>query len=239
VRYFFYVLIIVIISASHIGTSLADGPIDSLSIQISQSTISIDSFGSTSIDDKAITYKVFATSIINKNLAVEYGFMNLGKYKASYDITAGKLQFIESHTIDFSKTMFASLKLGTSINDMQSPGADVSPHNMPASPSRNDFYLSVKAGILLWQANLDMEGRMYDSGSLYDTYGASSDDNGFSTFYGIGIERGFSNNLIVGLNWDLYNKVGEGAKLKNIDGSTQKYSGRSVESIGLTFTYVF
>ena len=228
---YYHVVITAVISASYIGPSLADSPLDTLSLQISQSSISIDSFGAKSVNDKAQSYKLYASSKINNNVFIEYGFMNLGKFEAKYNISGGGLQFIESHTVDFSKNLFSSIKVGTTISGIPSYTVNETPRDsVSLYPPKNEFYFSAKVGVLLWQANLDMEGKIYDSGSLYDSYGASSDDYGFSTFYGIGIERGFNNNLIFGLNWEFYNKVGKDAVLKNIDGSTQKYSGRNVES---------
>lgn len=228
----FHILIVTFILTSYSSISLAKNPIDYLSLQIGENSISIDSFGATSIKDTSLSYKLFAVTNINNNLMVEYGFMNLGVYKANYDISVGTFQFIEKHKVDFSKSLFTSIKLGSIIPYRYSDYKTDYPPN-------DKFYFYLRLGAVLWQADLEMDGYMYDSGSPYGPYGATSHDRGLSTFYGIGAEYKFTKYFIFSLNWELYSKVGDGATLKYIDGTTKKYSGRNVESIGLGVTYIF
>lgn len=98
---------------------------------------------------------------------MEYGYKDLGEYTASYDFTVGSFRFVESHKVDFSRTIYVGLVAKASIAEILKA--------FELKPALEKVYAHVALGGLLWRAELEMEGTFYDSGTLLSPYGATGD----------------------------------------------------------------
>jgi hypothetical protein len=209
----------------------AEGIIAYAGFDIHQASINLDETGATSMEDEANGFGLFAASRLYKKLYLEYGFKDLGEYSASYDFTVGSFRFVESHKVDFSRTLYAGLVLKASIAEMLDA--------LGLSKALDKVYVNIAAGGVLWRADLEMEGSLYDSGTLLSPYGATGDGDGLSGYYEFGLGYRIGENFILSLTADTYIDVGKGVELQLLDGSKEEFAGRNVETIGLGLAYMF
>lgn len=209
----------------------AEGIFSYAGFTVHQATVNLDASGATSIEDEATGFGLFAASRLYKQLFLEYGYRDLGEYSASYDFTVGSFRFVESHTLDFSRSLYAGLVFKSTIADiMQALGF---------KPTLDKVYLDVALGGLLWHATMAMSGDLYDSGTLLGPYGATGDDVGLSSYYAIGAGYGIGQHWLLALTLSTAVDVGRGTEMQLLDGTQQEFSGRNVETIGLGLTYMF
>lgn len=209
----------------------AGGIISYAGFNVHQASIDMDEYGATSVEDEAYGFGLFAASRLYKNLHLEYGYKDLGEYTASYDFTVGSFRFVESHQVDFSQTIYAGLVLKASMGEMMD--------DEEQSPVLKKIYLHAALGALLWKAKLEMDGTLYDSGTLLSSYGATGDDTGFSNYFEFGLGYEIGENYILTLTINTYINVGKGVEMQLLDGTTQEYAGIDVETVGLGVTYMF
>ena len=209
----------------------AEGLIAYAGFNVHQASVNLDESGATSMEDEANGFGLFAASRLYKNLYLEYGYKDLGEYTASYDFTVGSFRFVESHKIDFSRTIYVGLIAKASIGEIL--------EQFELNPAFNKVFVHVALGGLLWRAELEMDGTLYDSGTLLSPYGATSNDTGLSSYYEFGLGYRLSESLMLTLAMDTYIDVGKGAELQLLDGSQEEYAGRNVETVGLALTYIF
>ena len=69
--------------------------------------------------------------------------------------------------------------------------------------------------------------------------GATGDDTGFSGYYELGLGYRISENFILAIIADTYVDVGKGTELQLLDGSKEEFSGKDVETVGLSLSYMF
>jgi hypothetical protein len=174
---------------------------------------------------------VFAASRLYKKLYLEFGYKDLGEYSADYDFTVGSFRIVETHKVEFSRTIYAGFVLKPSIAEILSV--------FELKPVLDRVYVQLAVGGLLWRAELEMEGSLYDSGTLLSPYGATGDDTGFSGYYELGLGYQISEHFILALTADTYIDVGEGVELQLLDGSKEESSGKDVETVGLSLSYMF
>ena len=209
----------------------AEGLIAYAGFDAHQASVNLDESGATSIEDETYGFGLFAASRLYKKLYLEYGYKDLGKYTASYDFTVGSFRFVESHKVDFSRTIYTGLVLKASIGEILD--------DVELNPVLKKIYVHVALGGLLWRAELEMDGTLYDSGTLLSPYGATGDDVGLSSYYEFGLGYRLSESFMLTLTMDTYINVGRGVELQLLDGSKVEYEGRNVETVGLALTYMF
>lgn len=209
----------------------AEGKIAYAGFNFQRASINLDGFGAISMEEEANGYGLFAGSRLYKNLYLEYGYKDLGEYTASYDYTLGAFRFVESHKVDFSQAIYVGLVLKVSIGEIL--------EDVELNSVLEKVYMHVALGGLLWRAELEMDGNLYDTGSLLSPYGATGDDVGLSNYFEFGVGYRLSENFILTLTMDSYLDVGKGVKLQLLDGSQEEYAGRNVDTVGLGFTYTF
>jgi hypothetical protein len=209
----------------------AEGLISYAGFNVHQASVNLDEFGATSIEDETYEFGLFAASRLYKNLYLEYGYNDLGEYTASYDFTVGSFRFVESHKVDFSRTIYVGLVAKASIAEILEA--------FELKPALEKVYAHVALGGLLWRAELEMEGTLYDSGTLLSPYGATGDDTGLSGYYEFGLGYEISENYILALTLKTYLDVGKGVELQLLDGTKKEYAGIDVDTVGLGFTYMF
>lgn len=208
---------------------VAGGFISYAGFNIHQTSVNLDEFGATSIEDEATGFGLFAASRLNKILYLEYGYRDLGEYSAEYDFTVGSFRFIESHKVDFSQSLYAGFVLKASIGEI------LNKHKY----NLDKVYLHAALGGLLWRAQLEMDGELYDSGTLLSPYGATGDDVGLSSYYELGLGYGIGEKFLLTLTFNTAIDVGKGTELQLDDGSQQEFDGKNVEAIGLGLVYLF
>ena len=213
------------------SVAMAEGLFAYAGINYNRASINIDETGATSVEDEANTFKVFAASRLYKNLYLEYGYQDLGEYTASYDFTVGNFRFVESHTVDFSQSLYTGLVIKTSIGEMLEQSG--------FSPALEKVYVHLGIGATLWKADLGMEGELFDTGTLLGPYGATGDDIGLSSYYEFGLGYRLTASLLLTLSMETHVDVGKGLELQLLDGSKQEFEGRNVENIGIGITYMF
>jgi hypothetical protein len=209
----------------------SEGLISYAGINVNQASVNIDESGATSIEDKSTGFGLFAASRLYKNLYLEYGYKDLGRYTASYDFTLGSFRFVESHKLDFSNSIYAGLVLKASLGEILD--------GFELSPGFKKVYLQAAVGGLFWQAKMEMDGTLYDSGTLLSPYGATGDDSGFSDYLEFGLGYQISEKFILTLTMDTYFNVGRGVELQLLDGTREEYAGMNVDTVGLGLTYMF
>ena len=209
----------------------AEGLIAYAGFDVHQASVNLDESGATAMEDETYGFGLFAASRLYKNLYLEYGYKDLGEYTASYDFTVGSFRFVESHKIDFSRTIYVGLVAKASIGEIL--------EQFELNPAFNKVFVHVALGGLLWRAELEMDGTLYDSGTLLSPYGATGDDVGLSSYYEFGLGYRLSESFILTLTMDTYIDVGRGVELQLLDGSQEEYAGRNVETVGLALTYIF
>lgn len=216
---------------NYTSTVAAEGIIAYAGFDIHQASINLDETGATSMEDEANGFGVFAASRLYKKLYLEYGYKDLGEYSASYDFTVGSFRFVETHKVEFSRTIYAGFVLKPSIADILTA--------FELKPVMDRVYVQLALGGLLWRSKLEMEGTLYDSGTLLSPYGATGDDTGFSGYYELGLGYRISENFILAIIADTYVDVGKGTELQLLDGSKEEFSGKDVETVGLSLSYMF
>lgn len=209
----------------------SEGLIAYAGLNFNRASINLDGGSATSMEDQANGFSLFAASRLYKKLYLEYGYKDLGEYSASYDFTKGSFRFLESHKVDFSRTLYTGLVLKASIGKIL--------EQYKLNPAFDKVYIHAALGGLLWRAELEMEGSLYDSGILLSPYGAIGDDIGLSSYYELGLGYQLHENFILTLTVDTYINVGRGVELQRLDGSREEYEGRNVETVGLGLTYMF
>lgn len=215
--------LLVVLLIGHASVAKAGEIIEYIGVNLNQASINIDSFGATSIDDESSGYKLLAASRLSKHFFLEYGYQDLGEYKASYDFTVGTFRFVESHSLNFSQSIFVALKARSNLGRILSENVSI----------------HFELGAMLCQTELEMNGYLYDSGTPFAPYGASGDDISLSGYYGFGLGYRLNKRIILTLNGDIYLNVGKGVKLQHLDGSQKEYAGRDIESLGLSLSYMF
>jgi len=209
----------------------AEGIISYAGFNVHQASVNLDDVGATSIEDESNGFSLFAASRLSQNIYLEYGYKDLGEYTASYDFTLGSFRFEETHKVDFSQTIYLGLVLKASIADILQA--------FQFKPALEKAYMHVAFGGLLWRAEMEMEGNLYDSGTLLSPYGATGDDTGLSGYYEFGLGYQLGKNYILTLTINTYLDVGKGAELQLLDGSKEDYPGINVDTIGLGLAYMF
>lgn len=227
-----HIFLLLVAITSYSAFLQAETNTTSLNLSLTHNAIKISDFGAVSMDDSSTGYKLYITTNISEYFSIEYGLQSLGEYTAEYDITVGTFQFLESHSIDFSKSLFAALRLTASLKDTLTDMED-----------RPDFldstYLYFKAGVTIWEAELNMDGFMYDAGTPYGPYGAHAKETGISTYYGFSIGYQASAHMVISIGWELHKNFGKGIELEYLDGSTDEYSGKDIKVIVIDVSYVF
>ena len=216
---------------SYTSVVAAEGIIAYAGFDIHQASVNLDANGATSMEDTSNGFALFAASRLYKKLYLEYGIKDLGEYSASYDFTVGSFRFVESHQVDFSRMIYAGLVLKASIAEILDA--------LGLSKALDKVYVNVAAGGLLWRADMEMEGTLYDSGTLLSPYGATGDGDGLSGYYELGIGYLIGEHFMVSLTADNYIDVGKGVELQLLDGTREEYAGMNVETIGLSLAYMF
>ena len=107
------------------------------------------------------------------------------------------------------------------------------------NPFLENVYVHVALGALFWQAKLEMDGTLYDSGTLLSPYGATGDDTGFSHYYEFGLGYRLGKSFVLTLTVNSYVDVGKGVEMQLRDGTQKEYAGMDVDTVGLGFTYMF
>lgn len=216
---------------TYASNAAADGIIAYTGFSVHQASVNLDDFGATSIEDEATGFGLFAASRLYKKLYLEYGYKDLGEYSASYDFTVGSFRFVESHKLDFSKNIYAGFVFKATIAEMMEA--------IGVKPVLEKVYFNVALGGLLWRAELEMEGELFDSGTLLSPYGATGDDTGLSSYYELGLGYGIGRRLILSLTLNTFVDVGRGAELQLLDGTRQEFEGRNIDTVGLGLIYMF
>lgn len=209
----------------------ADGLFSYAGFDVHQASVNLDEFGATTIEDESYGFSLFAASRLSKNIYLEYGYKDLGEYTASYDFTLDSFHFVESHKVDFSQTIYLGLVLKASIADILQA--------FKFKPALEKAYMHVAFGGLLWRAEMEMDGALYDSGTLLSPYSATGDDTGLSGYYEFGLGYLPGKNYMVTLTFNTYLDVGKGAELQLLDGSKEEHPGINVDTIGLGLAYMF
>jgi hypothetical protein len=209
----------------------AEGLIAYAGFNYHQASINLDEYGATSVEDETYGFGVYAASRLYKKLYLEYGYQDLGEYTASYDFTVGSFRFVESHNVNFSQTFYTGLVLKASISNIL--------YGVELNPAFEKIYVHIALGGLFWRAQLEMDGDLYDTGTLLSTYGATGDDTGVSGYYGFGLGYEISEHYILSLTLNTYLDVGKGVELQLLDGTQKEYAGIDVDTVGLSFTYMF
>jgi hypothetical protein len=209
----------------------ADGLISYAGLNIHYSSVNLDEFGATSLEDDSVGFSLFAASRLYKKLYLEYGYKDLGKYTADYDFTVGSFRLVESHSADFSTNIYTGLVLKASLADIFD--------GVELSSGLGKVYLHAGLGALLWSAKLEMSGELYDSSTLLSPYSGSGDDNGLSHYFELGMGYELNTKLILNLIFSTYFDVGRGIDLQRHDGSQEEYSGIDIDTASLGLTYSF
>ena len=111
---------------------------------------------------------------------------------------------------------------------------------MPNNSLGDDrFYFNLGIGALLWRAEFEMEGLLYDTGSPYSPYGATGDGRGISEYYQIGLDYKLGHSYMLSITFNKYINVGKGSDLLLLDGNKSSYEGRTIEALGLNLSYMF
>ena len=209
----------------------ADGLFSYAGLNIHYSSVNLDEFGATSLEDDAVGFSLFAASRLYKNIHLEYGYKDLGKYSADYDFTVGSFRLVESHKTDFSKNLYAGLTLKPGMADLFE---GIEPDN-----GLGKLYLHAGLGALLWSSKLEMSGELYDNGTLLSPYSGTGDDNGVSYYFELGLGYKLNTSLMLNLIFSTYFDVGRGIDLKRHDGSTEEFSGIDIDTASLGLSYSF
>jgi hypothetical protein len=224
-------LLVSVLTLYYTSVVAADGLFSYAGFNVHQASVNMDDFGATSIEDETYSFGLFAASRLYQNLYLEYGYQDLGGYTASYDFDVGSFRFVESHKIDFSRTIYVGLVAKASIAEIMKA--------FEFKPVLEKVYAHVALGGLLWRAELEMEGTLYDSGTLLSPYGAKGDDTGLSGYYEFGLGYQLGESYILTLTLNTYLDVGKGVELQLVDGTKKDYAGIDIDTIGLGFTYMF
>jgi len=209
----------------------AEGFFSYAGFNIHHASANLDEDGSTSMEDEAIGFSLFAASRLYKKLHLEYGYKDLGKYTADYDFTVGSFRLVESHKIDFSQAIYTGLILKASLGEIL--------ESTELNPGLAKLYLHIGLGALLWNAELEMTGDLYDSGTLLSPYGATGDDTGLSHYFELGLGYELNKKLILNLIISTYFDVGKGVELQRLDGSQEEFQGKDIDTVNLGLTYMF
>ena len=73
----------------YIGVSIGQSKVDLDKSEIDASLAALGLGGSTSVDDKGDSFKIFGGYQLNRNLALELGYVNFGKFTSNTTITSG------------------------------------------------------------------------------------------------------------------------------------------------------
>ena len=203
-------------------------------VNIQRTSISLDGFGATSLEDIANAYGVYAGSRLYKNLYLEYGYRNLGKYTANYDLTLGAFRFVENHKLNFSQNIYLGFVLRIALGELFRNDEEV---------ERDSFieklHIHFSLGGLLWRTEFEMDGNLYDTGILLGPYSAIGDDVGLSSYVEIGVGYELNESYILTLTANSYLHVGRGAEMRLHDGSMDEFEGRNINTVGLGIIYMF
>ena len=224
-------LLVFVLTLYYTSVVEAEGLISYAGINVHQASVDIDEFGAISKEDKSIGFGLFAGTRLYKKLYLELGYKDLGKYTADYDFTVGSFRLVESHKVDFSQSIYAGLVLKSSIGEMLD--------DFEVNPFLENVYVHVALGALFWQAKLEMDGTLYDSGTLLSPYGATGDDTGFSHYYEFGLGYRLGKSFVLTLTVNSYVDVGKGVEMQLRDGTQKEYAGMDVDTVGLGVTYMF
>ena len=224
----FLIFVLILFCSS---VSLAEGLFSYAGFNVHQASLSMDDFGTTSIDDESYGFGLFAASRLYKNLHLEYGYNDLGEYNADYDFTLGSFRFVESHHVNISQTVYAGLVFKSSISDIF--------YAYEMSPAFSKTYVHIALGGLFWRTQIEMEGDLYDSGTLLSPYGATGDDTGLSSYFELGLGYGIGKHYILTMIFNTYFDVGKGVELQLRDGTKKEYDGLDVDTVGLELSYMF
>ena len=209
----------------------ADGLFSYAGLNIHYSSVNLDEFGATSLEDDAVGFSLFAASRLYKKIYLEYGYIDLGKYTADYDFTVGSFRLVESHSTDFSKNIYTGLILKASLADIM--------ESVEPDSGLGKLHLHAGAGALLWSAQLEMSGELYDSDTLLSPYSGTGDDNGLSYYFELGMGYQLNTKLILNLIFSTYFDVGRGIDLQRHDGNQEEFSGIDIDTASLGLTYLF
>ena len=136
-------------------------------ISLNRTSIQLDKAGALSSNDNAATSRIFAATKLNQHQYIEYAIQDLGKYDAQYDFTVGNFRFVESHDIDFSKTLSVGLITRVSLNKLINQlELELEDEQLNDNLGYDRFYFHLGIGALLWRAELEMKGLLYDTGTL-------------------------------------------------------------------------
>ncbi|MGD9390932.1 MAG: outer membrane beta-barrel protein [Thioalkalispiraceae bacterium] len=135
------------------------------------------SLQSGSVDDSDNGVSVFIGNRIDNNLAVEFGYIDLGKTTFSGVSSGGVIwnPGAVSGSMEFSGLQLAGIAF---------------------APISNIMEVYLKAGIFFWDADVSISNTVFGSGS------GSEDDN--DLFYGIGFQYNFLNGAGIRLGWESY-----------------------------------
>lgn len=227
----FLSFLLLTLTTLHTSVAVAEGLFSYVGVNVHYSSVNLDEFGATSLEDDAAGFSLFAASRLYKNLYLEYGYKDLGKYSADYDFTVGSFRLVESHKADFSTNIYTGLTLKPNMADIF--------EGIEADSGLGKLYLHAGLGVLLWSSKLEMSGELYDSGILLSPYSGTGDDNGVTYYFELGMGYELSANLILNLIFSTYFDVGRGIDLQRHDGSTEEFSGIDIDTASLGFTYSF
>lgn len=204
-------------------------------ISLNTTSIQLDKAGALTSNENAVASRIFAATKLNQHLYLEYAIQDLGKYDAKYDFTVGNFRFVESHDIDFSKTLSVGLITRISFNEFIT---HLDPE-LKDDSVHDQFYFNLGIGALLWRAELEMKGLLYDTGTPYKPYGATGDGMSVSEYYQIGLDYKLDKSYMLSITFNKYVDIGRGTNLCLLNGGKSRYAGRTVETLGVNISYMF
>jgi hypothetical protein len=215
-----------LLAISFTSNAAADGLLDSIGISYQYASIELDKSGALSTEDTSHAFKLFASKTLHRYINLEYGYQSLGTFSADYDFTVGNFRFVESQTLDLEQNLFTGLSVGDYIS-------------WSSLPDGHGIRPKVLLGLLLWNADVQTNGELYDTGVSQGNYNVSGSDYGLSHYLGAGIEYDFGGDLLLSI--DVVVNVNVGADLEMVDdnGSTQQFVGKDVlvGSIGMIYRF--
>jgi OOP family OmpA-OmpF porin len=139
---------------------------------------------SCSVDDKDTGKKLFVGYQLNKNGAVEFGYVDLGKF-----------------TVSASGRVTPPGVAVTASGDTKAKGFNVT--LVGSLPVSNEFAVLGRIGMFRW--DVDASGSASGAGV---SVGVSESDNGVDLTYGVGAQYDFTKNAGVRVEWERFKDVG-------------------------------
>ena len=143
--------------------------------------------GTTSIDDTDTGWKLFGGYQINRNFALELGYVNLGEFGLD---------------IDFTAPVAGSANASIEVDGFALSGLGI-------LPIGDKFGVFGRVGAYAWEANADATVSVSGIG----TVSLSDDEDGTDFFYGIGAKYDFMENFGARVEWERYDIDGDDVDL--------------------------